>query len=371
MTKRVMGASDPVRVLVVDDSVVIRRMVTEALETDPRFDVVGTAADGAIALQKMSQLAPDVVTLDVEMPGMNGLETLTQLRSRYPSLPVVMLSSATENGASITLEALERGASDYVAKSSGGLSFQASLARLQAELLPKLQQFFEFGPPAKSEISRVNAVPAHVPGAQKPEVVAIGVSTGGPTALSDLVVDIPANFPLPILVVQHMPALFTRLLAERLAKRCPLKVVEAEEGMTVERGTMYVAPGDFHMCVARRRTDVVITLEKTPPENSCRPSVDVLFRSVADVYGGAVIAVVMTGMGCDGTAGLRTLKAHGAASIAQDEATSIVWGMPGEVVRNGLADQVLPLGGIAGALVAGAQADGKSKQGVVQTPWAR
>ncbi len=354
VNKRILQPGERIRVLVVDDSVVIRRLVTHALEEDPEIAVVGTAANGSIALQRIPQYNPDVLTLDIEMPEMDGLETLRHLRRDYPQLRVIMFSTLTERGAAITLEALTLGASDYVTKASNEGSLDRSMARLREELVPKIKQFFilpaRVGAAARLEPAQVRvAAPIwrNTLTLQslkiRPRVVVIGVSTGGPTALGAILPHLPAEFPLPILLVQHMPPLFTRFLAERLCTSCRLRVKEASQGDRVAAGTILIAPGDFHMKVAVKDGENHVFLDQSPPQNSCRPSVDALFSSIGEVYGGAAIAVVLTGMGQDGLRGAEILKTRGASILAQDEASSVVWGMPGAVVNAGLADCVLPL----------------------------
>jgi two-component system chemotaxis response regulator CheB len=337
-------------VMVVDDSVVIRRLVTQALEQDATIEVVGTASNGAIGLQRIPQFNPDVITLDIEMPDMNGLEMLRRIRREYPQLRVIMFSTLTERGAAVTLEALTLGADDYVTKVSNEGSLDRSMARLRDEMIPKIKQFFRMAgqsaaaaPANGSTVPAVGAKPIAPSLKLKPKVVVIGVSTGGPTALAAILPSLPASFPLPILLVQHMPPLFTRLLAERLNATCPLTVEEASDGDPVEAGKILIAPGDFHMKVASRGGVIRICLDQSPRQNSCRPAVDALFASVAELYGGAVLSVVLTGMGQDGLHGVKLLKARGARVLVQDEASSVVWGMPGAVVTAGLADRVLTL----------------------------
>jgi len=348
---RVLAFGDRLRVLIVDDSVVIRRAISLALEDDPQIEVVGVASSGELALQKVDQLNPDVVTLDVEMPGMNGLDTLSELRKRRPNLRIVMLSSLTQSGAEVTMEALARGADDCASKSSGGSSISESVATLRLELTGKIKQFFHFGQPVVSMAKPVLAEGRPVPSAAI-EAVVLGISTGGPTALASLIPALGNRFDLPILIVQHMPPMFTKLLAERLDAQSQLKVLEAEAGMLVESGKVYIAPGDFHMRLQQTAKGVEISTDQGPKENCCRPAVDVLFRSAAEVYGKHVAAVIMTGMGQDGCAGARSLWAKGAPIFAQDEATSVVFGMPGEIVRANLADQILSLEEIPKALLA-------------------
>ena len=340
--------------LVVDDSVVIRRLVTHALEEDPEIEVVGAAANGSIALQRIPQLNPDVLTLDIEMPEMDGLETLRRLRRDYPQVRVIMFSTLTERGAAVTLEALTLGASDYVTKASNEGSLDRSMARLREELVPKIKQFFIL-PGRIRALSRPDRAGTQWPPPLwrsnlvnqttrvRPKVVVVGVSTGGPTALGAILPKLPAEFPLPILIVQHMPPLFTRFLAERLCSSCRLSVKEASQGDRIVAGTMLIAPGDFHMKVAANGAEPRVLLDQSPPQNSCRPSVDALFSSIGEAYGGAAIAVILTGMGQDGLRGVEILKTRGASILAQDEASSVVWGMPGAVVNAGFADCVLPL----------------------------
>jgi two-component system, chemotaxis family, protein-glutamate methylesterase/glutaminase len=352
--RRSLQPGERIRVLVVDDSVVIRRLVTHVLEEDPALDVVGVAANGVIALQRIPQLNPDVLSLDIEMPEMDGLETLRRVRRDYPQLRVIMFSTLTERGAAVTLEALSLGADDYVAKPSNEGSLDRSMTRLREDLIPKIKQFFHLPEQrcaaAWSDTAHVTTAPpvwrsAPAPGSTqvRPRVVVIGVSTGGPNALGAILPELPAAFPLPVLVVQHMPSLFTRLLAERLHSICRLPVEEAAQGAPVGAGKILVAPGDFHLKVASVGGHARVYLDQSPPRNSCRPSVDALFASIGEVYGGAAIAVILTGMGQDGLRGAEILKARGASILAQDEASSVVWGMPGAVVNAGLADRVLPL----------------------------
>ncbi len=346
-----------IRVLVVDDSVVARRLIVRALEADPAFDLVGFAADGEQCLSRVRQLRPDVVTLDIEMPGMDGLTTLRRLRQEFPDLCVIMFSALTERGAAVTLDALLLGADDYVAKTAHA-SVEDAVQALRSELLSKIKQFF------------VSPTPNHgtMPGERQPfgdrwrgspvasapstaRVLVIGSSTGGPCALADFFGLLPRDFPLPVLVVQHMPAAFTRLLAQRLQHYTPLHVEEGRQGAEVRRGRVLLAPGDFHMTVVRDGAREIVALDQSPAENSCRPSVDVLFRSVRHVYRGEAMAVILTGMGKDGLAGCRELKACGVPILVQDEASSVVWGMPGAVIGAGLADEIASPSRLAAAVL--------------------
>ena len=342
--------------MVVDDSVVIRRLVTHALSEDPDIDVVGSASDGTMALARMQQLRPHVVTLDIEMPRMNGLETLRELRKLYPDVIVIMFSTLTERGAAVTMEALALGAQDYVAKASNMGSLDRSLESLRHELIPKVKQFFRLPssplPPTTADPQPpMRTRPPGVFAKQIKKLVVIGVSTGGPTALASVIPGLPRDFRLPVLIVQHMPPMFTRLLAERLQAQSTIKVAEAAEGMPIVPGAALIAPGNFHMRIRRDGSQLTVALDQSPPENSCRPAVDVLFRSAAETFGGGVIAVVLTGMGRDGFSGCECLKGQGAYVIAQDEASSVVWGMPGFVSKAGLADATVDLNAVVPEII--------------------
>jgi len=330
----------PVRVLIVDDSVVVRKVVGDALAASAEVQVAGTASSGAIGLAKIPQLSPDVVTLDIEMPGLNGIETLREIRRRYPKLPVIMFSTLTERGAAITLEALAQGASDYVTKPSNSATLAGAMAQVRRELVAKIVSLAgRSGRPAAPRLSHAK----RQWGEPRVDILAIGTSTGGPNALAEVVPRLRGDFPVPVVVVQHMPPLFTRLLAERLNSRSPLAVHEAEAGAKLEPGHAWIARGDYHMTVLRKGTDVVLDLNQDPPEHSCRPAVDVLFRSVAQTYGANTLAVVMTGMGSDGTRGAQHIREAGGEIFVQDEASSVVWGMPGSVVSAGAADKICSL----------------------------
>jgi two-component system chemotaxis response regulator CheB len=349
-----------IRVLVVDDSVVIRRMVSDVLSGEPDIEVAGAAADGHIALQKIEQVNPDIVTLDVEMPVMDGLETLKQLRKTHRHLPVIMFSTLTERGAAATMDALALGASDYVTKPANVGSAAAAIEKIRAELIPKIRAHVPQG--TTSAAHPFSITPAQMarppfpiaalrPITSRVEVVAIGTSTGGPNALGDLMPLLPSNFPVPVVIVQHMPPIFTKFLAERLASKSQIPVMEAVNYQDLLPGHAYIAPGDFHMMVQRSKEGIRIRTQQEQPENSCRPAVDVLFRSVAEVYGSDTLAVIMTGMGQDGLRGCGRIREAGGQILAQDEATSVVWGIPRYVANAGLADAVLPLGFLAGEIV--------------------
>ncbi len=340
------------RILVVDDAVVVRRMLSDVLSADPDLEVVGTAANGRIALAKIPQVNPDLITLDVEMEEMDGLQTLAAIRKDYPRLPIVMFSTLSERCASATLEALALGANDYVAKPSSFGGMTIAMQRIRTELIPKIKQLCsilqkESKHPVRVSATRIQPRPqrplTQPPGLQRVEILAIGVSTGGPNALAELLPQLPADFPVPTVIVQHMPPVFTRLLADRLASKSSLTVAEGTAGEAIRPGKVWLAPGNYHMAVVRDLQSVRLMLHQGPPENSCRPAVDVLFRSVAAAYGPGVLAVVLTGMGQDGLRGCDYIRDAGGHILVQDEASSVVWGMPGSIARAGLADQVLPL----------------------------
>lgn len=353
------------RVLVVDDSVVVRKILTDVVAGDARLEVAGTAPNGRVALTRIAELRPDIVTLDVEMPEMDGLQTLVAIRARHPRLPVVMLSTLTERGAATTLDALMRGANDYVTKPTNTGSPAAAIAMLREVLVPKLKALCGIvdAPPPRRSVPAPAPAPAGGtrpdgtrPGAPaRPargpvEVVVIGVSTGGPNALAEVVPLLPRDLPVPVLIVQHMPPNFTRMLAERLDGRSPLTVAEGVHGAAVAPGQVWIAPGDKHMEVRSGGAGVQLALHHGPPENSCRPAADVLFRSATATYGG-VLGVVLTGMGRDGLRGAEAIRAAGGQVLAQDEQSSVVWGMPGAVAAAGLVDAIVPLSEVPGEIV--------------------
>jgi two-component system chemotaxis response regulator CheB len=336
-----------IRVLVIDDSVVIRRLVSDALASDPEIEIAGIASDGRIGLARIEQLNPDIVTLDIEMPVMNGLETVAAIRKTHPRLPVIMFSTLTERGASATLDALSLGANDYVTKPANVGSVNVAVQRIRDELIPKIKALCRRTAPKPAAPLVAPARPAWAPSTDQPEILAIGVSTGGPNALSALIPQLAPDLGVPVVIVQHMPPLFTRLLAERISAVSAFPAREGVAGTLLEPGQVWIAPGGLHMEVRRTPDGVRIVTHDGPPENSCRPAVDVLFRSVADAYGARSLAVVLTGMGQDGLRGCQTLREAGGRILAQDEATSVVWGMPGAVVHAGLADKVLSLSELA------------------------
>jgi two-component system, chemotaxis family, protein-glutamate methylesterase/glutaminase len=340
---------EPIAVLVVDDSAVVRRIVTGVLQADPGIRVVGTAASGSAALQEIERLAPDILTLDIEMPEMDGLETLRQLRRLRPGLPVIMFSTLTERAAAATLEALALGARDYVTKPANVGGTTQALQVIRSELLPKIKALVPRGP--RIPAPAFAAPPGPRPARTEPHgILAIGSSTGGPDAVETILRELPADLPVPVAIVQHMPPIFTRLFAERLDRASGLTVVEGRHGLPLEPGLVAVAPGDSHLLVVEDQGTLRVATNQETRQNGCRPSVDVLFRSAAAALGARVLACVLTGMGHDGLRGCQRLRAAGAEIVVQDEATSVVWGMPGAIAAAGLADRVRPLPAIAADL---------------------
>lgn len=336
------------RVLIVDDTVLYRKILQDVLSAIPDVEVVATAPNGKIALSKIDRFRPDLMTLDVEMPEMDGIETLRHLKQKAHRPAVLMVSSLTQHDAEVTLQALNLGAFDFIAKPDGG-SFAQNIEMLTEQLVPKIQALIRKNLHRTSNFQRLQSgmTPLTAAPVTRPRIVAIGVSTGGPKALADVIPKLPADLPVPLVVVQHMPPLFTRALANSLNNKSQLTVVEAEHGMALQSGTVYVAPGGKQMKLNTNSIHPKIQLTDDPPENHCRPSVDYLFRSVNEIYGSKALAVIMTGMGRDGTEGLRLLKQSGAYNLAQDEATSVIYGMPMEAVRAGVVDEVLPLNRLA------------------------
>jgi two-component system chemotaxis response regulator CheB len=347
--------------MVVDDSVVVRKIVTDVLSADPDIEVVGTAVNGKIAVGKLEQLKPDLVTMDIEMPEMNGIEAVRAIRAGQGGqarsrVPIVMFSTLTERGASATLDALSAGANEYVTKPANVGSVNQSMESVREQLIPKIKALT--GRPVTMSPARVAApVPPPPPAAprtgpgKKPAVLVIGSSTGGPEALARVLPQLPATLPVPVLLVQHMPPVFTRQFAQRLDRLCPLRVVEASDGTPLAPGTVHLAPGDHHLVVrSSGRQGLHTGLNQGPPENFCRPAVDPLFRSAVTAFDGAVLAVVLTGMGSDGRNGAGEIRAAGGTVLVQDQTTSVVWGMPGAISQAGYADEVLPLDRIPEAI---------------------
>jgi two-component system chemotaxis response regulator CheB len=358
------------KVLIVDDSRIFRGVLQQALAGMAGVSVVGSVWNGVRAMEFLARTAVDLVTLDLEMPQMSGLDMLRAVqelntaRAPQPPVAVLLVSAYTSRGAAITIEGLELGAFDFITKPAGN-NLEENLAYLRRELENKLRIFqARHKADGRSVVSPPGppAAPPRVATAGKPRMVraiVVGVSTGGPAALAQLLPELTARVPTPILVVQHIPAGFSQSLAESLARKCAVPVIEAADGQLVQGRNVYIAPGHRHLLVRRQSEErFVLALNDQPPQNGCQPSADVLFRAAAATYGAEAIGLILTGMGCDGTQGLAALKRAGAYTIAQDEASSVVWGMPGSAVAAGHIDRVLPLSKMAEAiqgLIAGAR----------------
>lgn len=346
----------PIRVLVVDDSVVIRKLVSDLLAADPDIEVVGTAVNGRAGVQKVALLKPDIVTMDIEMPELDGISAVRQIRAAGNRVPIIMFSTLTERGAVATLDALEAGASDYVPKPANVGSVGRSMEQVREALIPRIKSLVPSAgvrsvapgtvPTPAATLKLRDPAPRPVGGYK---LLVIGSSTGGPEALTTLLTALPP-LPVPIAIVQHMPPLFTQQFAARLNRQAGIEVTEATDRQTLRPGTATIAPGDFHLEILNDARGLVTRLTQDPPENYCRPAVDVLFRTAAAVHGAAVLGVVLTGMGSDGCRGAQAIVDRGGAVIVQDQATSVVWGMPGAVATAGLAERVLPLQEIAGEI---------------------
>jgi two-component system chemotaxis response regulator CheB len=353
----------PIRTLIVDDTVTYRKIASEIVSSLSEIELVGTAPNGMIALKKLALTKTDLVFLDVHMPEMDGVETLKRIRAEFPDVTVVMMSGISSRNTSDTIEALQSGAIDFIRKPDSN-DFHANNLQLKNDILSVIKMI-------ELKKGSMHFRTAPLPTIQKPqlqqkkvsipkktplqnllfEVCVIGVSTGGPEALNKLIPAIPANFPIPILLVQHMPPHFTHSLAESLNKKSKLRVIEAPENEIIKRGTVYIAPGGKHMVVRNNGNSFVIGHSDSPPENSCKPSVDVLFRSVASYYSGGVLAIVLTGMGNDGCSGVRSLKRQKCYCITQMESSCVVYGMPRAVDEAELSDQSLPIESIAPEMV--------------------
>ncbi|MDJ0784093.1 MAG: chemotaxis response regulator protein-glutamate methylesterase [Desulfosarcinaceae bacterium] len=361
-----MVGRTPLRVLVVDDTVFYRKIVSDVLAEIPGVEVVGSAHNGKAALMKIRTLKPDLLTLDIEMPEMTGLEVLQHLRKASSRVGAIMLSTLTQEGGAMTMRALELGAFDFIPKPQSG-NMASNKTAIKEALEPMVTAFARSasrtpvrpvgrpptparsmaGRPAKPVPSRARTITGGR--RNRSEIVAIGISTGGPNALAQVLPSLPADIGVPIVIVQHMPPVFTQSLANSLDKKCALSVREASNGDPLKANTVYIAPGGKQMKIVAGgdgRTRL-LKITNDPPENSCRPSVDYLFRSVADHYVGRATGVIMTGMGSDGTKGLAQMKRNGAFVIAQDQPSCVVYGMPKEPTESGLADIVAPLTKIA------------------------
>ncbi len=354
-----------IRIIVVDDSLVFRKIIKEALEQIADIEIIATAPDGKSALRKIREMQPDMVTLDIDMPGMSGLDVMDALRNEGIALGVLIVSALSIRGSDMTIKALEKGAFDFITKPSGASTVDENCQVLTNDLKPRILAFtrhrdikrilsgndspnnnIDHKGPIKEATKNIQAQPHTRTFTQqiKPELVLIGVSTGGPVALAELLPKFPLSFPAPILIVQHMPPLFTKTLAKNLSEKCSLKIIEAESNTIPCPGTIYIAPGGKQMkLIAGSEKEKRIIITDDPPVNNCKPAVDYFFRSVAHEFPAKSIAVILTGMGSDGVLGLRLLKRNGCYIIAQDEATSVVYGMPGSAVKAGVVDEILAL----------------------------
>lgn len=352
-----------VTVLLIDDSSLIRRLLSRVLKQDPLIEVIGEAEDGKEGIEQARLLQPQVIILDIEMPVMNGIQALPQLKKVAPKARIIMFSTMTESGARATLDALAAGADDYVTKPSNTGSFAETAGQINKQLAPMIKALAASRTTYPSLRSIIEAKEAPKPkpsgdhswltvkGEGAPEIVVVGVSTGGPQALQAFVPALPADLNVPVLIVQHMPAMFTRLLAERLDAQSAVSVGEGRNGQVVRPGEVWFAPGGEHMYVTREGNDIVLATDTAPPVNECRPAVDPLFESAVQCFGSRVLGVMLTGMGNDGLAGAEKIKSVDGRMVVQDQATSVVWGMPGMVAKADLADEVLPLPQIAPRVV--------------------
>lgn len=355
---------ETLKAIVVDDTIVYRKIVSDVLKEIPGVEVIAAANNGKIALSKIKTLKPDLISLDIEMPEVNGIQVLEAFKG-MPSPPTaIMLSTLTHQGSEMTIKALELGAFDFVPKPEEG-TMAENMKKVKEAFLPiidalKRQKRFKLlgraGAPQKLPAAAPKITPRPVSAnivRSKAEIVGIGISTGGPNALTKMIPMLPDNLSVPVLIVQHMPPMFTASLANTLNKKSQLKVKEAEEGEVIEKGVVYIAPGGKQMKIVAGADGIhrKIKITDDPPENSCRPSVDYLFRSIAQHYVGRATGVIMTGMGSDGTKGLVQMKNNGSTVIAQNEETCTVYGMPKEPVESGLADVIAPLEEIAGEIL--------------------
>lgn len=351
----------PIRLLIVDDSVVVRSLLSRWLAAEPDIELAGQAVNGREGVRMAEELKPDVIVLDVEMPELDGIGAIPEILRKAPGARILMASTLTRRNAEITLKALALGASDYLAKPESGAI--AAAVDFRRDILDRVRALGARRPHAAPE-AQARAIP-NAAGklrpplsdifTKPPEILVIGSSTGGPQALGALIGAIGGRIAAPILVVQHMPPMFTAILSEHLSKVSPAPTAEARQGEPIRPGSVYVAPGDHHMRIVRRFGALTIALDQSPPVNFCRPAVDPLFQSAAETHPRGALGVVLTGMGADGRKGAEAIAAAGGAVIVQDEATSVVWGMPGAVANAGLASMVAPIKDLAPAIVAAFQ----------------
>ncbi len=360
----------PLRILVVDDTVVYRKTVSDILAEIPDVEVVGTANNGKIAMMKIATLKPDLITLDIEMPEMNGLDVLRAMKNEAPDVGAIVLSTLTHKGGDLTIKALELGAFDYITKPETGSIEESkkTIKNILGLLLKSFTRHLEMrailrGTNFKSyqskytssanqngtQLHKVSQSASHTSRKTRAEIIGIGVSTGGPKALTEMLPKVPANINVPILIVQHMPPLFTDSLARSLDTLCSIEVKEAMDGEVIRPNVAFIAPGGKQMKVVASVDGLnrIIRITDDPPENSCKPSVDYLFRSIAEHYVGRSAGVIMTGMGSDGTLGLRMMKKNGSIVIAQDEPSCVVFGMPKKPIDEGIVDIIAPLDRLA------------------------
>lgn len=374
-----MSDNQILRVLVVDDTVVYRKIVSDVLAELPNVEVVGTAHNGKAALLKVKTLKPDLLTLDIEMPEVNGLEVLEELQRTAPHVGAVMLSTLTSEGGIMTMKALELGAFDFIPKPQSG-TMAANKRAVQKALEPILTAFSRShrmlgGLPKSRPAARTvrptkparstGPVPTFAARTGPSSIIGIGISTGGPNALAQLLPRFPGDINVPVVIVQHMPPMFTKSLAKSLDQKCSLEVHEAVDGEPLKPNTVFIAPGGKQMKIVAGADGKqrVIKITNDPPENSCKPSVDYLFRSIAEMYVGRATGVIMTGMGSDGSQGLHQMKRNGAFVIAQNEASCVVFGMPKEPIEAGIVDVVAPLNSIASAVLSSISYRGSGRQG--------
>jgi two-component system chemotaxis response regulator CheB len=361
LNKEASSPSDVYRVLVVDDSAVIRGLLARACESKPGIKVVASAGNGEIAVKTLQREAVDVIVLDIEMPIMDGLAAIPLLKAIDPAVQIIMASTLTQKNADISLKALSLGATDYIAKptSSGELSAAGDFSRELAEKITVLGALARSRGVRRSTQTLAKQAPmAIVPKKfsirtnpiTRPDIIAIGSSTGGPQALFEVINSMGADLTQPIVITQHMPPSFTTILAEHIGRQCHVSCSEAKDGDVLQAGHYYIAPGDFHMLIIKKLEGPTVKLVKDPPENFCRPAVDPMLRSILEIYGKRILVVILTGMGQDGYKGCQAVCDAGGSVIAQDEASSVVWGMPGAVAMAGICNSVLPLKDI-GALV--------------------
>lgn len=338
--------TNKIRVLIVDDSALMRKLIARMLSVDSQMLVADFARDGEEALSKLPTIQADIVLLDLEMAGLGGLETITRIRANYGKLPILVFSSHTQRGGKQTLAALSRGANDYVAKPQASAASGRQLESTGELLVTKIKALVGIlAPPSIRGTAGPPSAHTH-----RIDIVALGASTGGPAALENILSQLPASFPVPVVIVQHMPPKFTLLLARNLARRTALDVQEAYSDLDLLPGHVYIAPGNYHLTIQRTRETLRAVLNQNPPEHESRPSVDVLFRSVAAACPGRALGVILTGMGRDGRSGSKSIIDAGGIILAQDEESSLIWGMPGAVVAAGYAHQTLALSKIASAI---------------------